>query len=250
MTVERLIGRTWRFQFENYLAVIQVDFVEEMKLAEESTNPAVVQQDRPDSMRRSIILYALLSACLEKRSLALVKSIANKNGVEAWRQLVKLHEPKHGSRELAMLTAVLDGKGLHNLPLERYEAGLLEWEQHVREYEALSSERVQDRVKRAVLVRYAPTALQQHVSLNAERFTTYDSVKQAIKAYIIQQQSTAQPMDIGVVADKGGKAKGKDKEKGKGKESRGQKRAKEKRRVRAARAKRKTRGSSRKVQDR
>eukprot|EP00969_Alexandrium_andersonii_P220390 9734108-Alexandrium_andersonii.AAC.1 len=97
-------------------------------------------------------MYAVLASLTERKALSLVQSTAQKNGYEAWRLLVAKYQPLTSSTRLAALTSILDAKELVGAGLERFEEGLLAWEQNIKHYEEATSVEVQESAKKAILI--------------------------------------------------------------------------------------------------
>ena len=100
---------------------------------------------------------------------------------------------------------------------------LEEWERLVRQYEAQSSDTLQDTIKAAILA-HTPQdpEWRRHVGLNATRLQGYDALKsewktmhQAYRQWGIADGNDTTPMEVDALM----KGKGKNKGKGKGKEN-------------------------------
>ena len=100
------------------------------------------------------------------------------NGFEIWRRFLEEWEPSHRGRYRAMLMQLLP------LPFvgDRGQA-LEEWERLVRQYEAQSSDTLQDMIKAAILAHNTQDPeWRRHVGLNATRLQGYDPLKSEWKA--------------------------------------------------------------------
>ena len=101
--------KTWlefRFKLENYLTLVDEKFV---ALLQDAGSQAVAGAEEPAVTIRTLshTLYALLATLTTGRSLRLVQRVPNRNGLEAWRQLVAENAPKTAGLRFAMLQAVL-----------------------------------------------------------------------------------------------------------------------------------------------
>ena len=90
----------WKFDFENFLSLIDPVYVDELRQASaerELVNDSLTTPTR----RRSVQLYAILCSLTQgKAKMMLMRLSANRNGFEGWRQLVQEYEPASDSRRL------------------------------------------------------------------------------------------------------------------------------------------------------
>ena len=133
------------------------------------------------------------------------------------RKLETFSEPAHRGRYRAMLLFVAADS-----VCGRQRSCLGGWERLVRQYEAQSSDTLQDTIKAAILARNPQDQeWRRHVGLNAKRLQGYDALKSEWKAMhqAYRQWSTADgsdttPMEVDALM----KGKGKNKGEGTGKE--------------------------------
>ena len=108
---------------------------------------------------------------------------------------------------------------------------LEEWERLVRQYEAQSSDTLQDTIKAAILAHNPQDpGWRRHVSLNATRLqgnealkSAWTAMRQAYRQWSIAEGNDTTPMEYGALM----KGKGKNKGKGKGREGQRQRQRKE-----------------------
>ena len=62
----------------------------------------------PQAKQKSALLYNLLVALVKGRALAILRGVADSNGLEVWRQLVIKYEPQQAARYSQMLQGVLN----------------------------------------------------------------------------------------------------------------------------------------------
>ena len=146
-------------------------------------------------------LYALLATLTTGRSLRLVQRVPNRNGFEAWRQLVAEYAPKSAGRRLAMLQAVLR-PGMSDNPAKSEETWK-SWEHHVDVYDNLSYSKLDDDVKLSVVLREAPQKLRDHPLVNSQQFESNNKLRAIIQAYlntnktwIVNDFRETDPMDV------------------------------------------------------
>ena len=105
--------KTWlqfRFKLENYLTLVDEKYVALLQDAESQAAanlPAGAEELAVTIRTLSHTLYALLATLTTGRSLRLVQRVPNRNGFEAWRQLVAENAPKTAGRRFEMLQARL-----------------------------------------------------------------------------------------------------------------------------------------------
>ena len=106
--------KTWlefRFKHENHLTLVDEKYVALLQDAGSqavANLPAGAEEPAVTIRTLSHTLYALLATLTTGRSLRLVvQRVPNRNGFEAWRQLVAENAPKTAGRRFAMLQAVL-----------------------------------------------------------------------------------------------------------------------------------------------
>jgi hypothetical protein len=219
----------WSFTFLNFMVCISPDYEEELEQAGNVKNPIASPQD-PAILHRSRTLYAIMASLFEGKALAVLKSVKQRNGYEAWRQIIDICEPKNKGRNLALLMAVTQADSLANAVVVDFVVKLLAWEQTLDLYEQTSGVPLQDEVKRAVVMRHVPETMKQQVTFNAEKFTTYKELRDSLML-IIDSHTTwtsnaydgVSPMDVGYTgySPKGGGKGGKNKEKDKGGKDKG-----------------------------
>ena len=141
------------------------------------------------------------------------------NGFEIWRRFQGEWEPAHRGRYRAMLMQLLQIPFL----VDRGQA-LEEWERLVRQYEAQSSDTLQDTIKAAILAHNPQDPeWRRHVGLNAARLQGYDALRigwkamhQAYRQWGMADESEATPMEVNALTMGKGKEEGKEKDKEKG----------------------------------
>ena len=179
--------KTWfefRCKLENYITLVDEKYVALLQGAESQTVanlPAGAEEPAFTIRTLSQTLYALLVTT--GRSLRLVQRVPNRNGFEAWRQLVAENAPKTEGRRFAMLQAVLQ-LGMSDNPA-KFEETWKSWERQVDVYENLSSSKLDDDVKISVVLRDAPQKLRDHLLVNSRQFeSNYNSLGAIIQAYL------------------------------------------------------------------
>ena len=155
---EMFVGETheckgWSFKMRQYVAAMDEDLC--MELVDVEANP----------LRR--LLWARMNQPQKRRARQLL-----------WRRFQEEWEPVHRGRYRAMLMQLLQ------FPFtgDRGQA-LEEWERLLRQYEAQSSDTLQDTIKAAILTHNSQDPeWRRHVELNATRLREYDALRSEWKA--------------------------------------------------------------------
>ena len=229
--------KTWlefRFKLENYLTLVDERYVGLLLDAESqpvANLPTGTEESAVTIRTLSHTLYALLATLTTGRSLRLIQRVPNRNGFEAWRQMVAENAPKTAGRRFAMLQGVLQ-PGMSDNPA-KFEETWKSWEHQVDIYENLSSTKLDDDVKISVVLRECPQKLRDHQLVNSQQFeSNYNKLRAIIQAFlntnktwIVNDFRETVPMDVDYI----GKSKSKGKSKGKsGSNSKGKSKGKNK----------------------
>ena len=210
----RRLGSSSVFKLENYLTLVDERYVALLLDAESqpvANLPTGTEESAVTIRTLSHTLYALLATLTTGRSLRLVQRVPNRNGFEAWRQMVAENAPKTAGRRFAMLQAVLQ-PGMSDNPA-KFEETWKSWEHLMDIYENLSSTKLDDDVKISVVLRECPQKLRDHLLVNSKQFeSNYNKLTAIIQAYlntnktwIVNDFRATVPMDVDYI----GKSKGK-----------------------------------------
>ena len=177
--------------------------------------------------RRARQLAFMLTMHTKDRALQMITKLSDPaNGLEIWRSFLEEWEPAHRGRYRAMLMQLLQFPFVGDRG-QAWEG----WERLVRQYEAQSSDTLQDTIKVATLA-HNPQDPEwpRHVGLNATRLQGYEALKsewkamhQAYRQWGTGDGNDTTPMEVDALM----KGKGKNKGKGKG-EEKGKDKGKEK----------------------
>ena len=185
--------KTWlefRFQLENHLTLVDEKYVALLQDAESqavANLPAGAEKPAVTIRTLSRPLYALLATLTTGRSLRLMQRVPNRNGFEAWRQLVAENAPKTAGRSFAMLQAVQQ-PGMSDNPA-KFEETWKSWEHQVDVCENLSSSKLDDDVKLSVVLREAPQKLRDHLLVNSQQFeSNYNKLRAIIQSLPEREQ--------------------------------------------------------------
>ena len=126
-------------------------------------------------------LYSILIGSLKGKPLRILKGVSNRNGFEAWRQLLAQYQPRTRARSISLLSALM------NFPVFNKSQTILEqvqgFERLRAEYRKSSGVDLADDVSLSILVRCLPKHLQQHIQLQLTESSTYGSIRSLVIAY-------------------------------------------------------------------
>ena len=147
---------------------------------------------------RSKQLYSILIGSLRGRPLRILKGVSNRNGYEAWRQLLSQYQPRTRARSISMLSALM------NFPAFNRSQTIVEqiqgFERLRNEYRRSSGVELADDISLSILVRCLPKALQQHVQLQLREDSSYSTVRSLVVAY---EQTTSSWSDKRIYSEVG-----------------------------------------------
>ena len=138
----------WSFKMRQYIAAVDEELY--LELVSVEANPLreipLAGMNEPQK-RLARQLAFMLTMRTKDRALQMITKLSDPaNGFEIWRRFLEEWEPAHRGRYRAMLMQLLQFPFVG----DRGQA-LEEWERVVRQYEAQSSETLQDTIKAAIL---------------------------------------------------------------------------------------------------
>ena len=143
-------------------------------------------------------LYSILIGSLKGKPLRILKGVSNRNGFEAWRQLLAQYQPRTRARSISLLSALM------NFPVFNKSQTILEqvqgFERLRAEYRKSSGVDLADDVSLSILVRCLPKHLQQHMQLQLTESSTYGSIRSLVIAY---EQTTSSWTDKRIYSEVG-----------------------------------------------
>ena len=95
----------WKFQFVSWLSLVQTEFPTYLDQAEKSAT-VVNMLDNVIVKNLAVQLHAILALSAPGRGLRAVRSVKDRNGFEAWRQLVDINEPNVATIILGTLASL------------------------------------------------------------------------------------------------------------------------------------------------
>eukprot|EP00435_Cladocopium_sp_Y103_P049165 s951_g14.t1 len=172
------------FSFRQWLCFAGDGYSSDLQYIDEHGDALVNFKDTPAglaSKSRSTKLYAILSGVLKNRPLKVLRQVPNNNGLEVWRQLNSLFNPRTKVRSMAILSAIM------GLPAFVKERSMIEQvaslERLADEYRKASGKDVSEDILLTTLVRVLPKQIQQHIQLGMTDSSTFQEVKDKVLAY-------------------------------------------------------------------
>eukprot|EP00972_Heterocapsa_arctica_P057913 8543973-Heterocapsa_arctica.AAC.1 len=205
----------WRFKFQAITSLL--DLRDVMKLAAAHPREIMEEELSKENTWKGRMLYSLLVTLVGGRGIGIVRQVPEGHGLEAWRRLVYEYEPPLATRFCAVLAALLTPTFTANTD---FIDQLTDWERRVRNYEAMSGERMADTLKCAVVSSKAPIKIREFLRQSPVELTAdYNQLRSAIRLYLARgrqyssEGTMIEGMDVGAVmpgrSDKGaGKGKG------------------------------------------
>ena len=177
----------------------------------------------------SQLVYGLLAQTCQGRALNIVKNVVDANGFRAWWLLKREYEPLSDMRFVSMLVALLSPKWESTDSNTTFLDNLAQWERQVDHYELQSGDKIADKTKVAVIMRWCPVQVKDFIKLApADTVSSYHTLRTAITAFVARGRvygpdgTIESAMEIDTVGDysrsfRGGDGKGsRDRGKGKG----------------------------------
>ena len=209
----------WSLKMRQYIAAVDEELCFEFVSVEASPlrERPLAGMNEPQK-RRARQLAFMLTMRAKDRALQMITKLSDPaNGFEIRRRFLEEWEPAHKGKYRAMLMQLLQFPFVG----DRGQA-LEEWERLVRQYEAQSSDTLQD-----TILAHSPQGPEwrRHVGLNATRLQGYEALKsewkamhQANRQWSIADGNDTTATEVDALMKGKGKGKEKGKEKGKRKE--------------------------------
>ena len=239
----------WSWGLESWIITLDHGFAAGIDLIKaQGSNEIKMSSLSLKDQERSQLMFGILSGLLHERGKRLLRSIADRNGYEAYRSLLVDLLPGSRSRMLALLQMINQWPSFDHK--QGYSQQMMKLEAAFNEYDSQSSTPLSEDIKIACLLRCVTGQLKQHLNVAVTEKTKYADLRSLVLRWDNAQTrwDTAvaatyslgdgrgaagfQPMDVDAIGalsykgkDKGkgpkGKNKGKDYNKGKGKDSKG-----------------------------
>ena len=200
----------FKFEFENYMGAVNNTVVEMMEVAAKQQDAIPMDVMTSEQKAVSQQLFYVMAMLVRGTARRVVRKIKLKNGMEAWRQLVRRYEVEDEGRFTGMFQSILDLE----LPkkLEEIEEAIMDWEQEIKDYEEQTNQTVADHLMRGILQKQLPEELKLQVQLQSSILNTYDKTKKFLTDYLMakkvwSKKKTKDDMDVDAIGwkDYGGK---------------------------------------------
>ena len=199
-----------------YGAAIDAAFPVAMEAASRAGAPVLVTALGGPEQNVARQLFFMLAMMTKGPALAIVRQAEiSPNGLEAWRLLVRRHEPEAATRTQGLLQQILNPAPFPE-NVTGFEEALSKWELTISRWESSAHDALNEGVKIALLLKMAPESLRQNLHLQGH--TQYPVARAAVVNALLSQhswQNVPEPMEVDEI---GGKRPRKGKAKGKGKQ--------------------------------
>jgi hypothetical protein len=196
----------WAFAFRRAVRVADRDCFDMMEEVER--DPKEIDETKledgfaedGDAAEVSTELYDLLCTVVKGDALAVLKSVDEFKGFQAWQKLWMRFNPKTSARAIRLLTEVCSpGQVKH---LHEVESGLQRWKEKVKILEREFDEKLNNRMKIAIATSILPVAIQDHVFQTVDDATTFENMMAKISAWVSNRVAMqGVPMDVGQVEE-------------------------------------------------
>ena len=177
----------WEYAFTSYIRL----YSEELYALMISNQGKITAVDEDieledEERRMSAVLHHVLVMVLKKHPLQLVRAAGPGRGIEGWRSVRCHYRPRDALRHVSMLQGILEPQwsGGETTFGER----ILDWERAIAEYEGESGSTLDDAVKAAVMVKYAPASIKEHIHMSGLSRRSYRELRHGIDAYLLARR--------------------------------------------------------------
>ena len=148
--------KEWRSQVLNAISECDNTFAEDLIIFEKKEDVITKLDLTPTQQQLSATLSSRLISLTGKEAFAIV-SAAERQGVEAWRQLNQRFDPQTDARFALLLIALVSFKIGKT---QDVQSGLVKWEAKLLELERDHNEKLSPKIRRTLLLNVLPSPLQ------------------------------------------------------------------------------------------
>ena len=171
--------RVWLGAVDNTMIRI-MDIVERDLKEDKMVKIDDMSAEAKEASRR---LYSVLCNYTKGRPYRVVKHVAEENGMEAYRMLLKEYQPTNRARSLELFHNILNYRFAQNKGIAE---NILEYEEKIEQYEKATGEKVQENLKVSTLIQGMKPEVKRHLLLNMDEKTKYSALRQ----YLVNYEST------------------------------------------------------------
>ena len=187
----------WSFSFKSILEPSTLQALTWAVEIEDVIDVEAINVEREEWCSHSQALYRALALKANKGEAATrIRQAGAGNGLEAWKLLMQYYEPKSRGRQREVFLRISRPKVDKNRSLLN---NIESWEQDVRDYEKRFEKKVDQDLRVSVLLEMAPESIKEHIYINSEKFSTYESIRDKLATYIESKSKEEQdscPMDL------------------------------------------------------
>ena len=171
--------RVWLGAVDNTMIRI-MDIVERDLKEDKMVKIDDMSAEAKEASRR---LYSVLCSYTKGRPYRVVKHVAEENGMEAYRMLLKEYQPTNRARSLELFHNILNYRFAQNKGIAE---NILEYKEKIEQYEKATGEKVQENLKVSTLIQGMKPEVKRHLLLNMDEKTKYSALRQ----YLVNYEST------------------------------------------------------------
>lgn len=131
-----------------------------------------------ETQRRAQELHSVFVGLFRNRSLKVLRSVPDRNGLEVYRLLLRLYTPNTKPRSMAILSAIM-ALG----PLSLKEKTLQGLDRLMSEYPKAAATAVPEEVALSVLIRCLPMHIKQPIQLNLDETSTQTTIRNRVLGF-------------------------------------------------------------------
>lgn len=173
----------WLDKFESYLGLINSKFLDMLEVVRDNSAIPVRLADAAEE-EAARVLYHVLGSVTSGIPNKLVRSIKDRNGLEAYRLIHNKYAGQDEQGETQLLQNILGFK--FSDKMESLEGDILSFEELIAMYESIpeSGEMISSKIKKGLLLRQLPEPLRSDILVSATKMKTYEELKIAVLSYL------------------------------------------------------------------
>ena len=178
----------WAFAFRSYMSLL--GFEETMDATEKMDAPPDHSVMAESIAEKARLLFHLLVQLLRGKAKRLAMKCPRGQGYTLWWALVREYEAVVEGRHQAMLIHVMRPTWDVNMPAEKFNEALLQWELEVQQYEQQSGKTLHDDTKVAVVLSSAPKSLKHSIATgHPSNRSNYANLRAAVITVIMSERA-------------------------------------------------------------
>ena len=165
---------------------IHQKYAEALDWAEQIDEKSLTMEDIKakdiDYATASAQIFGKLSTYTTGEPFTMVSNAKDKNGLLAWRRLVRYFDPNNAITRRSLLGQILNPGPAGSY--EKLNGHLESWIDKKQRYERMSQKEIEEEYLIGIVVEMCPGALKEHLETNAERLNTYKEVYEEVLRHL------------------------------------------------------------------